>query len=81
MNFTAIGRGITTRGLLLSRICEIQADELEELRITRPKVGDGQEEKTGIVARSDRKAVEFGRHLSPEEKEWIKTAMEHVLTV
>ena len=36
--------------------------------------------KAQIVARSDRTTIQFGCHLPPEEKNWIKTVLEHILT-
>ena len=71
---------VTTRGLVLSRVAEIPADELEELRITKPKHDDEPAAKAPIVARSDRTTIEFGRHLPPAEREWIKSVLEHALT-
>jgi hypothetical protein len=71
---------VTTGGLVLSRVAEIPADELEELRIAKPKHDDHPAETAPIVARSDRTMIEFGRHLPTEEKNWIKTVLEHVLT-
>jgi len=71
---------LTTRGVLFSKVSEIPADELEELHITKPENSDKTAEKTQIEARSDRTTVRFGLHLSPEEKEWVKTVLEHMLT-
>jgi len=71
---------VTTRGLLLSRVAEIPVDELEELHIAKPKHDDHPAETAPIVARSDRTMIEFGRHLPTEEKNWIETVLEHVLT-
>jgi hypothetical protein len=71
---------VTTRGLLLSHVAEIPAHELEELRITEPQNDAPPWEKAEIVARSDRTTIRFGRHLPAEEKNWIKSALEHILT-
>ncbi len=71
---------VTTRGVFLSRTLEIPADELVELRITTSEDDQDAWCETQIVARSDRTTAKFGGHLSMEEKLWIKTVLEHVLT-
>jgi hypothetical protein len=71
---------VTTRGVFFCRTTEIPADELVELRITTAEDDQDAWCETQIVARSGRTAAKFGAHLSPEEKQWIKTVLEHVLT-
>lgn len=71
---------LTTRGVLFTSSSDIPADELEELRIAEPRGGKESADEALIVARSDRTTIQFGHNLPPEEKEWVKTALEHVLT-
>ena len=71
---------LTTQGLLFRHVSEIPADELKELKIMRLGNHECLAGNTQIVARSDRTTAKFGAHLSTEEKEWIKTVLEHVLT-
>jgi hypothetical protein len=71
---------LTTRGLLFRQVSEIPADELQEMHIMRLGEHECPPGMTQIVARSGRTTAKFGAHLSPEEKEWIKTVLEHVLT-
>ncbi len=71
---------LTTRGLLFRQVSEIPADELEELQIMGLEGGDCPPGETQIVARSGRTSAKFGAHLSMEEKQWIKTVLEHALT-
>jgi hypothetical protein len=71
---------VTTHGLFFSRVSEIPAAELEELHITAPENSEEPMEEAEIVARSDRMTVTFGRHLSPEEMEWVKVVVKHIVT-
>ena len=71
---------VTRRGVLFWRTSKIPADEIEELQITRVEEQEGSWRKAEIVARSDRTTAKFGVHLSMEEKQWIRTVLEHVLT-
>ena len=71
---------LTTRGILFSSIAQIPAHELEELQIAEAEGRDDPTGKSKIVARSDRTTAEFGGHLPPKEKVWIKAVVEHVLT-
>jgi hypothetical protein len=71
---------IRTQGAVFVLSSEIPANELEELRIIEPKDDEHSTEKGRIMARSDRTTIEFGHDLSREEKEWIKSVLDHMLT-
>jgi len=71
---------IRTQGAVFVTNSEISADALEELRIVEPKDDKQSTEKGRIIARSDRTTIKFGDDLSKEEKEWIKTVLETMLT-
>ena len=67
------------RGLPAQRRREVPK-EVEELFEAKPEQSDEPVKEVSIVARSDRTTIKFGRNLPPEEKEWIKTVLEQVLT-
>jgi len=69
---------VTTYGVLFTRAAEIPADELEELTLNWSTSSSGRIAQ--IVARSDRKTLEFSGRFSSEEANWIKQALEHALT-
>ncbi|MFQ5464169.1 MAG: hypothetical protein ACE5E5_16270, partial [Phycisphaerae bacterium] len=71
---------LKTRGVIFSDVCEIPADELEEVDLQEDDGSESSLHRDEIVARSDRTTARFGRHLPQEEKEWIKTVIDHLLS-
>ncbi len=69
---------LTRRGVFGSNTIRLQANEIEEVEITRMNfellVG------SSIVVRSDRGSVEFGAERSEKELKWLRDVVIHVLT-
>ncbi len=68
---------LTRRGIFGTNTIRLQANEIEEVEITRvTTLGVAGR----IVVRSDRGSVEFGAVRSEEERKWLRDVLVHVLT-
>ena len=73
---------VTKQGVLFSRTQEIRAHELEEINMMHlrdtPHQTPFQEEH--IIARSAHRTIRFAGHLPLEEREWIRRAIEELMS-